>query len=149
MVSRVLTSKCHGTDLSQGSRIQIRANGSGCLTRDTKDIVNEDHQDSTCPLNRQHVIRSNYMAKSIEAKKKVRGLINRIGLRQISSDNFHYDNLMQCYVCVLHVYEKYAVSSPRGVPLLGNRGIWSECRKKRLLRCTLGREIFIGTSWLY
>ncbi|XP_067212567.1 cholecystokinin receptor type A-like isoform X1 [Linepithema humile] len=71
VVSRVLTGKCHGTDLSQGSRIQIRANGSGCLTRDTKDIVNEDHQDSTCPLNRQHVIRSNYMGKSIEAKKKV------------------------------------------------------------------------------
>ncbi|EFN67222.1 Gastrin/cholecystokinin type B receptor [Camponotus floridanus] len=71
VVSRVLTDKCHGTDLSQGSRIQIRANGSGCLTRDTKDVVNEDQQDSTCPLSRQHVIRSNYMGKSIEAKKKV------------------------------------------------------------------------------
>ncbi|KAL6440478.1 hypothetical protein ACFW04_003181 [Cataglyphis niger] len=70
-VSRVLTDKCHGTDLSQGSRIQIRANGSGCLTRDTKDVANEDQQDSTCPLSRQHVIRSNYMGKSIEAKKKV------------------------------------------------------------------------------
>lgn len=70
-VSRVLTDKCHGTDLSQGSRIQIRANGSGCLTRDTKDVTNEDQQDSTCPLSRQHVIRSNYMGKSIEAKKKV------------------------------------------------------------------------------
>lgn len=70
-VSRVLTDKCHGTDLSQGSRIQIRANGSGCLTRDTKDVANEDQQDSTCPFSRQHVIRSNYMGKSIEAKKKV------------------------------------------------------------------------------
>ncbi|XP_072753998.1 cholecystokinin receptor type A isoform X3 [Anoplolepis gracilipes] len=56
---------------SRGSRIQIRANGSGCLTRDTKDVANEDQQDSTCPLSRQHVIRSNYMGKSIEAKKKV------------------------------------------------------------------------------
>ncbi|XP_072753997.1 cholecystokinin receptor type A isoform X2 [Anoplolepis gracilipes] len=71
VVSRVFTDKCHGTDLSQGSRIQIRANGSGCLTRDTKDVANEDQQDSTCPLSRQHVIRSNYMGKSIEAKKKV------------------------------------------------------------------------------
>ncbi|KAL6267716.1 hypothetical protein P5V15_000787 [Pogonomyrmex californicus] len=71
MVSRVFTGRCHGTDLSQNSRIQIRTNGSGCLTRDTKDISNEDQQDSTCPLSRQHVIRSNYMGKSIEAKKKV------------------------------------------------------------------------------
>ncbi|XP_029155607.1 cholecystokinin receptor-like isoform X1 [Nylanderia fulva] len=72
VVSRVLlTDKCHGTDLSQGSRIQIRANGSNCLTRDTKDLPNEDQQDSTCPFSRQHVIRSNYMGKSIEAKKKV------------------------------------------------------------------------------
>ncbi|XP_070152239.1 cholecystokinin receptor type A isoform X1 [Polyergus mexicanus] len=70
-VSRVLTDKCHGTDLSQGSRIQIRANGSGCLTRDKKDVANEDQQDSICPFSRQHVIRSNYMGKSIEAKKKV------------------------------------------------------------------------------
>ncbi|EZA56385.1 Cholecystokinin receptor [Ooceraea biroi] len=57
--------------LSQGPRIQIRANGSGCLTRETKDNSNEDQQNSICPLSRQHVIRSNYMGKSIEAKKKV------------------------------------------------------------------------------
>ncbi|TGZ52850.1 Cholecystokinin receptor type A [Temnothorax longispinosus] len=67
---RVLTGKCHSTDLSQASRIQIRANGSGCLRRDAKDIANEDQQDLPCPLTRQHVIRSNYMGKSIEAKKK-------------------------------------------------------------------------------
>ncbi|XP_026828905.1 cholecystokinin receptor isoform X2 [Ooceraea biroi] len=71
MVSRVLTGNCHRTDLSQGPRIQIRANGSGCLTRETKDNSNEDQQNSICPLSRQHVIRSNYMGKSIEAKKKV------------------------------------------------------------------------------
>ncbi|XP_011138010.1 cholecystokinin receptor [Harpegnathos saltator] len=71
VVSRVLTGKCHGTDLPQRSRIQIRANGSECLVRDGKDTANEDQQDSICPLSRQHMIRSNYMGKSIEAKKKV------------------------------------------------------------------------------
>ncbi|KAH0955954.1 hypothetical protein HN011_008374 [Eciton burchellii] len=64
VVSRVLTDNCHGTDLSQG--IQIRANGSGCLTKGS-----EDQQKPICPFSRQHVIRSNYMGKSIEAKKKV------------------------------------------------------------------------------
>ncbi|XP_032664504.1 cholecystokinin receptor-like isoform X3 [Odontomachus brunneus] len=71
VVSRVLAGKCHGTDLPQRSRIQIRANGSECLVRDGKDTANEDQQDSICPLSRQHIIRSNYMGKSIEAKKKV------------------------------------------------------------------------------
>lgn len=115
----MLTGKCHSTDLSQTSRIQIRANGSGCLTRDTKDIANEDQQDSPCPLTRhQHVIRSNYMGKSIEAKKKVRmgRLIDRIGFASFSSKaerttNFRIENLMRDHVCALHAYKARIASS--------------------------------------
>ncbi|XP_076162819.1 cholecystokinin receptor type A [Ptiloglossa arizonensis] len=70
-LSRVLSGKCHGPDFSHESRIQIRTNGSHCLTRDTKDSISEEQQDSNCPFGRQHAIRSNYVGKSIEAKKKV------------------------------------------------------------------------------
>lgn len=113
MVSRVFTGKCHSTDLSQTSRIQIRANGSGCLTRGTKDIAN-DQQDSPCPLTRQHVIRSNYMGKSIEAKKKVCTGIDEIGLRPPEEDEqqfLYIENLMQDHVCALHAYKARIVSS--------------------------------------
>ncbi|KAG5332191.1 CCKAR protein, partial [Acromyrmex heyeri] len=112
VVSRVLTGKCHGTDLSQASRIQIRANGSGCLTRDTKDIANEDQQDSPCPLTRQHVIRSNYMGKSIEAKKKVIRMLFVI--------------VLEFFVCwaPLHVINTWYLFSPELVySVVGSTGI--------------------------
>lgn len=114
VVSKVLTGKCHSTDLSQASRIQIRANGSGCLTRDTKDIANEDQQDSPCPLTRQHVIRSNYMAKSIEAKKKVHTeswLIELNCSLGRANYNFRIKYLMQDHVWALHAYKARIVSS--------------------------------------
>ncbi|KYQ56373.1 Cholecystokinin receptor [Trachymyrmex zeteki] len=112
VVSKVLTGKCHSTDLSQASRIQIRANGSGCLTRDTKDIANEDQQDSPCPLTRQHVIRSNYMAKSIEAKKKVIRMLFVI--------------VLEFFVCwaPLHVINTWYLFSPELVySIVGSTGI--------------------------
>lgn len=112
VVSRVLTGKCHGTDLSQASRIQIRANGSGCLARDTKDIINEDQQDSPCPLTRQHVIRSNYMGKSIEAKKKVIRMLFVI--------------VLEFFVCwaPLHVINTWYLFSPELVySVVGSTGI--------------------------
>ncbi|XP_017752765.1 PREDICTED: cholecystokinin receptor type A-like [Eufriesea mexicana] len=70
-ISRVLTGKCQGPDFSHESGVQVRSNGSSCLSRDIKDSSSEEQQDSNCPFSRQHVIRSNYMGKSIEAKKKV------------------------------------------------------------------------------
>ena len=137
VVSRVLTGKYHGTDLSQASRIQIRANGSGCLTRDTKDIANEDQQDSPCPLTRQHVIRSNYMGKSIEAKKKVRTeswLIELDCSLNRPNYNFRIKYLMQDHVWALHAYKAHIVSSiaVRRFSFLRNRGIWSKRRKNAL-----------------
>ncbi|KYM85204.1 Cholecystokinin receptor [Atta colombica] len=90
----------------------IRANGSGCLTRDTKDIANEDQQDSPCPLTRQHVIRSNYMGKSIEAKKKVIRMLFVI--------------VLEFFVCwaPLHVINTWYLFSPELVySVVGSTGI--------------------------
>ncbi|KAG6796368.1 cholecystokinin receptor-like [Apis mellifera caucasica] len=70
-VSSVFGGKLKGSDFSNESRVQVRSNGNNCVSRDTKDSSNEEQQDSGCPFNRQHIIRSNYMGKSIEAKKKV------------------------------------------------------------------------------
>ncbi|XP_071631806.1 cholecystokinin receptor type A isoform X1 [Temnothorax longispinosus] len=112
VVSRVLTGKCHSTDLSQASRIQIRANGSGCLRRDAKDIANEDQQDLPCPLTRQHVIRSNYMGKSIEAKKKVIRMLFVI--------------VLEFFVCwaPLHVINTWYLFAPELVySVVGSTGI--------------------------
>ncbi|PBC32208.1 Cholecystokinin receptor type A [Apis cerana cerana] len=69
-VSSVFGGKLKGSDFSNESRVQVRSNGNNCVSRDTKDSSNEEQQDSGCPFNRQHIIRSNYMGKSIEAKKK-------------------------------------------------------------------------------
>ncbi|XP_053990016.1 cholecystokinin receptor type A-like isoform X1 [Hylaeus volcanicus] len=69
--SRVLSGKFQAADFSHESRIQIRTNGSNCSASDTKETINESQQDSGCPFSRQHAIRSNYVGKSIEAKKKV------------------------------------------------------------------------------
>ncbi|XP_077280997.1 cholecystokinin receptor type A isoform X2 [Temnothorax americanus] len=112
VVSRVLTGKCHSTDFSQASRIQIRANGSGCLRRDAKDIANEDQQDPPCPLTRQHVIRSNYMGKSIEAKKKVIRMLFVI--------------VLEFFVCwaPLHVINTWYLFAPELVySVVGSTGI--------------------------
>ncbi|XP_036139814.1 cholecystokinin receptor isoform X2 [Monomorium pharaonis] len=112
VVSRVLPGKCHGTDLSQTSRIQIQANGSGCLTRGTKDIANEDQQDLPCRLTRQQVIRSNYMGKSIEAKKKVIRMLFVI--------------VLEFFVCwaPLHVINTWYLFAPELVySVVGSTGI--------------------------
>lgn len=70
-VSSVFGGKLKGSDFPNESRVQVRSNGNNCVSRDTKDSSNEEQQDSGYPFNRQHIIRSNYMGKSIEAKKKV------------------------------------------------------------------------------
>ncbi|XP_077280998.1 cholecystokinin receptor type A isoform X3 [Temnothorax americanus] len=97
---------------SRASRIQIRANGSGCLRRDAKDIANEDQQDPPCPLTRQHVIRSNYMGKSIEAKKKVIRMLFVI--------------VLEFFVCwaPLHVINTWYLFAPELVySVVGSTGI--------------------------
>lgn len=150
MVSRVLTGKCHGTDLPQASRIQIRANGSGCLTRDTKGIANVDQQDFPCPLTRQHVIRSNYMGKSIEAKKKVcmryggePDWSKSIASPKRSEQQFpHRKFNAGSRVRAPRMHMKRAFVSPppvaflRRFSFLGNRGIWSKRRKNARAACT-------------
>ncbi|XP_020282458.1 cholecystokinin receptor type A-like isoform X2 [Pseudomyrmex gracilis] len=96
---------------SKGSRIQIRANGSSCLTRDTKEITDEHQQDS-CPLSRRHVIRSNYMGKSIEAKKKVIRMLFVI--------------VLEFFVCwaPLHVINTWYLFAPELVySVVGSTGI--------------------------
>lgn len=166
-VSRVLTSKCHGTDLSQGSRIQIRANGSSCLTRDTKEITDEHQQDS-CPLSRRHAIRSNYMGKSIEAKKKVRvpqclvttelnceltrARDRRFPLRQFDAEFRVHAFKVHIASSLSFLFPPFCLSQRcsrmegfrKSRRFLRNRGIWSEYRKSLLLRRTLGHEMFIS-----
>ncbi|XP_015434702.1 PREDICTED: cholecystokinin receptor type A-like [Dufourea novaeangliae] len=70
-VSRVMSGKCQGSECPPESRIQVRSNGSSYLTRDANESISEEQQDSGYPFGRQHAIRSNYVGKSIEAKKKV------------------------------------------------------------------------------
>ncbi|KOX75256.1 Cholecystokinin receptor type A [Melipona quadrifasciata] len=69
-ISRVFGGKCQGPDYSHESGVQVRSNGSNCLSRDLKDPACEEQQDTAYSFNRQHVIRSNYIGKSVEAKKK-------------------------------------------------------------------------------
>ncbi|XP_043525872.1 gastrin/cholecystokinin type B receptor-like isoform X2 [Frieseomelitta varia] len=70
-ISRVFGGKCQGPDYSHESGVQVPSNGSNCLSRDLKDPGCEEQQDTAYSFNRQHVIRSNYIGKSVEAKKKV------------------------------------------------------------------------------
>ena len=57
------------------SRLQcgIKKSGSSSgQSGDVKDVTGDDHSgDANFAFGRQHAIRSNYMGKSIEAKKKV------------------------------------------------------------------------------
>lgn len=110
-VSRVLTGKCHGSDFPHESRIQVRTNGSNCLTRSTKESIDEE-QDSNCPFSRRHVIRSNYMGKSIEAKKKVIRMLFVI--------------VLEFFVCwaPLHVINTWYLFAPELVySVVGSTGI--------------------------
>ncbi|XP_078046817.1 cholecystokinin receptor type A [Augochlora pura] len=70
-ISRTPSGKCQGPEYPLELRTQIRSNGNSYLTRDTADTINEEQQECSSPFSRQHAIRSNYMGKSIEAKKKV------------------------------------------------------------------------------
>ncbi|XP_076686410.1 cholecystokinin receptor type A [Andrena cerasifolii] len=111
-ISRVLTGKCHGADFPQESRIKVRTNGSSCVARNTKDSNSEEQQDSSCPLGRRHVIRSNYMGKSIEAKKKVIRMLFVI--------------VLEFFVCwaPLHVINTWHLFAPELVySVVGSTGI--------------------------
>ncbi|XP_031849886.1 cholecystokinin receptor type A isoform X2 [Nomia melanderi] len=70
-ISRTLSGKCPATEYPPESRIQIRSNGNSYITRDTSDTANDEQQDSNSSFDQRHAIRSNYVGKSIEAKKKV------------------------------------------------------------------------------
>ncbi|XP_076242880.1 cholecystokinin receptor type A isoform X2 [Calliopsis andreniformis] len=110
-VSRVLAGKCHGSDFAHESRIQVRTNSSSCLARSTKEFVDEE-QDSSCPFSRRHVIRSNYMGKSIEAKKKVIRMLFVI--------------VLEFFVCwaPLHVINTWYLFAPELVySVVGSTGI--------------------------
>ncbi|XP_076754009.1 cholecystokinin receptor type A isoform X2 [Xylocopa sonorina] len=111
-VSRILGGKCQGSDFFHESRIQDRSNGSICTSGDTKDFTSEEQQNSSCPFNRQHVIRSNYMGKSIEAKKKVIRMLFVI--------------VLEFFVCwaPLHVINTWYLFAPELVySIVGSTGI--------------------------
>ncbi|CAL7951301.1 unnamed protein product [Xylocopa violacea] len=111
-VSRVLGGKCQGSDYFHESRIQDRSNGNTCPSRDIKDLIGEEQQNSSCPFNRQHVIRSNYVGKSIEAKKKVIRMLFVI--------------VLEFFVCwaPLHVINTWYLFAPELVySVVGSTGI--------------------------
>ncbi|CAK9816450.1 Cholecystokinin receptor [Anthophora quadrimaculata] len=110
--SKAAAGKCQAPDFSHESRLKVRSNGSSCLSADTKDSINEDQQDSRCPFSRQHVIRSNYMGKSIEAKKKVIRMLFVI--------------VLEFFVCwaPLHVINTWYLFTPELVySMIGSTGI--------------------------
>ncbi|KOC64029.1 Cholecystokinin receptor type A [Habropoda laboriosa] len=110
--SKALAGKCQAPDFSHESRLQVRSNGSSCLSKHTKVSINVDQQDSGCPFNRQHVIRSNYMGKSIEAKKKVIRMLFVI--------------VLEFFVCwaPLHVINTWYLFAPELVySMIGSTGI--------------------------
>ncbi|XP_043264043.1 cholecystokinin receptor-like, partial [Colletes gigas] len=104
--SRILAGKCQRSDFSHESRIQIRSNGSNYSAKD----ISEDQQE--CPLGRQHAIRSNYVGKSIEAKKKVIRMLFVI--------------VLEFFICwaPLHVINTWYLFAPKLVySVVGSTGI--------------------------
>ncbi|XP_076548373.1 cholecystokinin receptor type A [Osmia lignaria lignaria] len=111
-VSRDFARKCQESDFSHESREQVRTNGTNCLSRDTEDNSVREKQNSACPFARQHVIRSNYMGKSIEAKKKVIRMLFVI--------------VLEFFVCwaPLHVINTWYLFAPELVySIVGSTGI--------------------------
>ncbi|XP_076636547.1 cholecystokinin receptor type A isoform X2 [Colletes latitarsis] len=108
-LSRILSGKCQRSDFPHESRIQIRSNGSNYSAKDSKDI-SEDQQE--CPFGRQHAIRSNYVGKSIEAKKKVIRMLFVI--------------VLEFFICwaPLHVINTWYLFAPKLVySVVGSTGI--------------------------
>ncbi|XP_076292175.1 cholecystokinin receptor isoform X2 [Lasioglossum baleicum] len=70
-ISKIPNNKCQGPEYPLEPRTQIRINGNSHLTRGTTDTINEEQQGVSYPFSGQPPIRSNYIGKSIEAKKKV------------------------------------------------------------------------------
>nr|XP_003700734.2 PREDICTED: cholecystokinin receptor type A-like isoform X1 [Megachile rotundata] len=103
---------CQGSEFSHESGQQVRSNGSNCLSRNTEDNSVREKQNSTCPFSRQHVIRSNYMGKSIEAKKKVIRMLFVI--------------VLEFFICwaPLHVINTWYLFAPQLVySIVGSTGI--------------------------
>ncbi|KAK2585116.1 hypothetical protein KPH14_008627 [Odynerus spinipes] len=114
------STKCRAsveTTTARISRIsQNRSNGScfPAVTRESNDSTNANPQDSNvpCPLGRQHVIRSNYIGKSIESKKKVIRMLFVI--------------VLEFFVCwaPLHVINTWYLFAPELVySIVGSTGI--------------------------
>ncbi|XP_026673505.1 cholecystokinin receptor type A-like isoform X2 [Ceratina calcarata] len=111
-VSRVLARKCERSDFSHETRVPARGNDGNCLSRDAKDSTNEEQQNTSYSFDRQHAIRSNYMTKSIEAKKKVIRMLFVI--------------VLEFFVCwaPLHVINTWYLFTPELVySMVGSTGI--------------------------